>query len=179
MATQTASADQSKNIRLKYRKGEGRPITFNFLLDSASHDISGYEFLFQVTEIKDGTVVFELSEDSGGGLTNGGALGALTVDPTDDNVDVDEKSYHWKLKIISPYKDTWFNGLFVVNNSPQEDTDADSIGVTLDIGDVVINVELVVAGFDVASLTDAQLQQLYLAMQTASSFDYELDFLIQ
>lgn len=156
MSTPTeVSADQSKNLTLKFRKGEGRTISFQFLLAAVAYDISEWTFVFEVFNI-DGALVFQLTEDTGGGLTNGGATGILTVDPTDDDVDIDPTAYHWKLRITEPssIKQTLFNGLFPVNDSPQATTGEDSANVTLDLGDIVVEVNLTVAGGSGASTAE-------------------------
>src|SRR5690348_12764726 len=111
-----ADLDQSGNIKLKFRKGEGRAFTFTVLEDSAAHDVSGYGFTFQVFEIDSDTVLFELTEDSGGGLVNGGAAGTITIEPSDDDLDLDPKTYEWKLKAATPNR-TWLHGRLVINNS--------------------------------------------------------------
>lgn len=160
------SADQSKNLTLKFRKGEGKPFAFHVLEDSSAYDISALTFVFEVYDI-DGDLIFQLTEDSGGGLTNNGATGILEVDPSDDNLGIDEKSYHWKLRVTAPTvsKQTWFNGLFIINNSPQEDTDDDSATVNLDLGDIVVEVNLTITGFDLASMTEEQKYQLWLSIE--------------
>jgi hypothetical protein len=157
------SADQSKNIQLIFRKGEGRAITFNFLEDSAAYDISTFEFLFQVLDI-DGSAILELTE--GAGITNGGVTGVLTVDPSDDNVDIDCMAYWWKLKTTSPRLETWFNGLFTVNDAPLDTTGFDNVSVELDLGDIVVDVSLLIGrlmtGDEVINaLTDADIAELY------------------
>lgn len=165
MATPTTvSTDQSSNLKLKYRKGEGRSFTFEFVLDSAAYDISGYVFEFAVREIGESSAVFTLTEDSGGGLTNGGAAGTLTVDPTDDQVDIDAKTYEYTLKVTSPATQTWFHGQFVINDSPQAAADADSATVELDLGDNVVEVEVLIGGFDVENLSAAQKAALWAAL---------------
>lgn len=162
----TVSVDQSKNIKLIYRKGEGAPISLQFLEDSNAHDISGLEFIFQLIDILTNEVVLEL--DEGSGLTNNGATGILQIDPEDEEVDIDDKSYFWKLKVISPFTRTWFNGIFVVNDTPLSEEYSDTVDVTLDTGDVVIQVSmtaLILSGDEIVSaLTDTNIGELYLLL---------------
>ena len=136
----TISCDQSKNLKLRFRKGEGRTITLQFFNDSLVYDISGYAFLFQVLEVDGSTAVFELSE--GDGIINGGATGVLTITIPGADVDLDEKTYEWKLKVTAPSTKTWFNGQFQINDSPQEVLDSDSTTVTLDLGDIMVEVTI-------------------------------------
>lgn len=162
---QKVKLDQSANLTLVFRKGEGRPLMFQFLEDSNNHNISSYGFVFQVLGMDSADVIFELTEDSGGGLTNGGVLGLLTVDPSDDNVDLDEKTYIWKLKTTNPETETRFNGKFVINNSPQSDTEADTATVNIDFGDVVVQVNVIMGSITgtqlLEILTDANIAELY------------------
>jgi hypothetical protein len=159
------SVDQSKNVKLIYRKGEGKPLTFQFLQDSNAYDISTLEFLFQVLDINTGETVFELTEEVSGGLTNSGVTGLLQVSPSDDNVDIEEKSYIYKLKVVSPTTRTWFNGLFVVNDSPLLEEETDNVNVDLDTGDITIEVSMTgvaMSGDEIlASLTDTNIAELY------------------
>ena len=158
------STDQAFNFTLKFRKGEGRTFSFHFREDSGAHDISAYGFEFSVYELDSDTALFTLTEDSGGGLTNGGSDGILTAAPTDANVALDPSTYQWRLKITNPSTITWGHGLFSINNAPNTTTAEDTATVNMDNGDVVIEVTLTVAsfdGFDVSSLTDAQVQELW------------------
>jgi hypothetical protein len=139
----SVSTDQSKNIQLTYRKGEGKPFSFNFLLSSVAYNIAGFTFVFEIIDM-DGNLILQLTEDDG--LVNNGATGVLTINPSDDNVDIYAKAYWWKLRTIDPTKETWFNGIFIVNDEPQAATSADSLDVTLDTGDVVLSVELSIGG---------------------------------
>lgn len=164
--TTIVSTDQSRNVKMVFRKGEGRPITFQFLVGRHDHDISELEFLFQVFEI-DGTIpIFELTE--GDGLTNEGATGVLLLDPNDDDVDIDEKSYEYKLKITSPYTKTLFNSLFVVNNSPpQAFMGSDSATIELSLGDSIVEVNVTLAeggSTDLSNLDYDQVISLYVTM---------------
>lgn len=162
---QTISVDQSKNPRIVYRRNEGIPLTFTFFQDSGAFDITPYEFLFEVFDMRTGLLVFSLSEDSSGGLVNSGTTGILQMTPTDANVEIDEKSYFYKLKVISPTTRTWFNGLFVVNDSPLQDEFPDSVNVLLNIGDVVVEVSMtgiLLSGDEIlAALTDENIGELY------------------
>lgn len=169
-----ASADQSGNIKLTFRKGEGRSFAFHFLVNSAAHDISAWTFIFEVFNM-DGNLVFDLTEDSGGGLTNSGATGILLVEPTDDDVDIDEVAYRWKLRITEPatVKQTLFHGLFRINDSPQAEVGADSANVTLDLGDIVVEVNLTMTGVDIVSLTEQQKYDLWQALLPYSLGDPE------
>src|SRR5690606_31986193 len=139
------SADQSKDLKLVFRKGEGRALTFNILEGGEAYDIGALEFVFEVFAVDGSTAVIELTEDSGGGIINGGVTGVLTIDMSDDDVDLDAKSYHWKLRVISPQKMTWFNGLFVINDVPQDTVEEDGATVEVDLGDVIVSVELTVS----------------------------------
>lgn len=161
----TVSVDQSKNIKLVYRKAEGRPVSLYFLQDSDAFDISSFEYLFQVFDIDTNELLFELEEGTDGGLTNNGATGILSIDPSDEIVDIDEKAYYYKLKIISPYTRTWFNGLFVINDSPLAEELSDTVNVTLDTGDIIVEVTMagvLLSGNEIlAALTDANIEELY------------------
>lgn len=153
--------DQSGNIKLKFRKGEGRPFTLTFLVDSEAHDISAYGFYLEVFEIDSDEILFTLTEVSG--LTNGGAAGTLIIDPTDDQLDLDPKTYEYRLKSTTPNR-TWFHGQCPINNSPRTGTGEDSAEVTLDIGDVNVTVNLTIAGFDLDNLTEGQKAALATAI---------------
>jgi hypothetical protein len=142
----TVSLDQSSNLKLIYRKGEGRPMTFRIREDGAAYDIGAFEFVFEVFEIDGTTPVFSLTEGSGNGIDNGGVTGLLVVDPSDEDVDIAAKSYHWVLRITTPNNETWFNGLFVVNAAPLRATYNDSATVELDLGDVTVDVALSISG---------------------------------
>lgn len=162
--------DQSKNPTLVYRKGEGRALTLEFLESAAAFNLTPYTFLFQVTEIDSDTVLFGLTQ--GSGLTNGGAAGNLVIDPSDDDVDLDEKTYEYKLKISAPANETWFNGQFVINNSPQEDTDSDSATINLDIGNVTLQVTITMNGaFGNSNIDGGSASTVYLADQSIDGGD--------
>src|SRR5690606_11595727 len=158
------STDQAFNLTLKFRKGEGRTFSFHFQVDSGAHDISSCGFEFSVYELDSDTALFTLTEDSGGGLTNGGSDGILTVDPTDANVALDPSTYQWKLKITNPSTITWDHGLFSINNAPNTTTAEDTATVNMDNGDVVVEVTVLSSAFNVDSLTDAQKQALANAL---------------
>lgn len=112
----------------------------------------------------------------GGDLTLDG--NEIQVPFTESNSDIDAREVYYELKNTTT-KQNWFQGpATILTGEGPEDTETE-VERSINIGENVISVTLTVAGFDVASLTDAQLQQLLIAMQTASSFDYELDFLIQ
>jgi hypothetical protein len=163
----TVSTDQSQNLKMVFRKGEGRPITFQFLEGTDNYDISSLGFAFQILEIDGTTPLVELTEASGDGVTNSGVTGALLVDLTDDEVDIDEKSYEWKLKIISPYTRTLFNGLFKINNSPQESVSSDSVTVNIDLGDIVVEIDVTLAMTGdqiISTLSQENIESLYQSL---------------
>lgn len=165
MTPTIVSADQAFNFTLKFRKGEGKAFSFQFLEDSNAHDISNYAFEFSVYERDSDTPLFTLTEDSGGGLTNGGSDGILTIQPTDANVDLDPTTYQWKLKITNPSTVTWGHGLFPINNEPNNSEAEDSATVNMNNGDVVIEVNLAITGFDINNLTAQQKYDLWLALE--------------
>ena len=152
------AADRAKNVRMRFRKGEGKVITFNFLEDSNAYNISGFIFVLQVFAIDGTSPLFALTE--GEGLVNNGATGALVATVTDDQVDLDPKTYVWKLRIISPYKFTCFDALFAINDSPiTDDEELTDITVPISLGDIVVNINLTLTQIDLQQVLDA-LNQL-------------------
>lgn len=160
------SIDQAFNFTIKVRKGEGKTFMFQFLEDSSSHDISSYGFEFSVHERENETPIFTLTEDTGGGLSNGGSTGQLQVTLANNDIDLDPSTYEWKLKITNPSTLTWGHGLFPVNTNPNTSEEADSGTVNLDLGDKVIEVNLIVSGLDITNLSDSQKVALAEALMS-------------
>lgn len=154
------SPDQASNLKLKYRKGEGKRFKITCLdTNGDPFDLTDYEFELDTYYIYDkGTNIFTLSEGSSGGITNNGVLGTIFIVPEDDQVDLPEGKYEWRLRAISPAKNTWFNGEFEINNSPNTTETLDEIEVTLDLGDqnIVVTINLSGGGgdFDIIEYND-------------------------
>jgi hypothetical protein len=162
------STDQSKNLKLTYRKGEGREITFTVVDSNGNpYDLSGLEFVLEVFDVfaRD-TNLFQLTEDSGGGITNGGVSGVLTINPSDDNVDLDEGVYEWRLRTTEPV--TWFNAPFIINNSPTTVDVEDSVDVTIDLGAVNIDVTISLGTWTESITTNRQVDSYTLVLADAS-----------
>lgn len=158
------SSDRAKNVKMRFRKGEGETIAFHFMIDDATYNTSGFTFLFQVFEIDGVAPLFELSE--GSGIVNVGGTGTVGVTLSDENVNLDPKSYRWKLKIIAPYTKTIFNALFTINDGPITD-DEDSIEITvpfsLEATPIYVNLTLS-SSADFTNMTYDQAIAFYVTM---------------
>ncbi len=136
------SADQSKNLKITFRKGEGRSILVN-VVDSNDnpYDLTSFEFIFEVFNVFDrSTNIFQLTQNSGGGIVNGGLSGVVELTPDNDQVDFEEGAYEYRFRTTEP--NTWFNAPFIINNTPLPEEITDSTSVILDLGDININVTL-------------------------------------
>lgn len=144
-----ASLDQSKNLKLTYRKGEGRPFTITLKDedgDSVETTELGEDFTFAVVDISDkDTPLFLLEESSGGDgcITNDVGNGILTIDPLDEDVNLEEGPYELVLKCLTengPF--TVLSAPFIINNSPLGEEISDTASVTINTGATNINLTL-------------------------------------
>lgn len=142
----TVYIDQSKNLKLVYRQGEGRSFTLTVVDEDANaYDTTGLDFVMEVFNVFDRDVnLFQLTEISGGGILNGGATGIITLDPSDDDVDLDEGFYEWRFKSTADTPNTWFSATFEINNSPQATSVLESnADVTVNLGPINVTVSII------------------------------------
>lgn len=143
-----ASADQSKNLQLTYRKGEGRALTFELLdEDGDPFDSSDFLVTIEVYDVFDKeTNLISLTENTGGGITNGGVSGLVVMEPSDGDVNIDEGDYEYRWKAIQISTGepmTWFSAAFHINNSPRKEDTPNSETVTVAIGPIMIQVTVI------------------------------------
>lgn len=145
------SADQARNLKLTYRKGQGRaisivcrdtngdPLMLEDFLDS------GTSFRARVIQTYDrDEVLLTLEEDSAGRISRPNGY-TIKLDPTDDDVNLDEGNYEWEFGTIDP-NNTWFNAPFIINRNPPDADLSDSASVTVNLGDNVVTLTINLIG---------------------------------
>lgn len=141
--------DQSKNAELIYRRGEGRAFTITVTDEENGlpYNVSDFGFEFGVVQVYDrDTELFTLEEASAGGdgaILNGGDTGVITIDPTNDQVDLPEGSYEWRFRSTDGgTPNTWFSAPFTINNGPLPASALDSISLIVNLGPVNVNARI-------------------------------------
>src|SRR5690606_31681284 len=152
-------------------------------------DLTDYEFTLVFREPGKSDVVLELEE--GDGLTNGGVSGVLTVTLTEEDIVADLKKdrYFFEIRYVKDGNQFRLTQGFIELQKERNKSN-DNAEVSMPITDSAgqtVNVTVLAFGseFDISSLTESQLQQLWNALApyslggevpTTDTFDYTFDF---
>lgn len=120
------------------RQGDRQPFTMNFSVSVADREFEAY-----IKRIgTGGATVVTLSEDNGKIVNNGSSLSFLL---DGDNADIPANTYEWSLRDVTN-DITLFFAPFKLYDSTYRGSTTSSADVTLNLGDVVVNVELTIGG---------------------------------
>jgi hypothetical protein len=139
--------DQSKNILWNARYGDDQSIVINFLdLNGDPFDITDEAFTVQVRKFSGGNVLILTEAD---GLTNTGEDGTLSIDFTNEELEITPDIYFILLKSTNSSTDrvrTWLNGTFVLNGELWDGEATVEETINVNIGDIIVELSITLAG---------------------------------
>lgn len=172
--------DPGENQPIVIRRARRANLVFKFWNDRAFTDPHNIEDDFKFSLYKD-------SRDKRNPLIDESSIdGDLVIDgneirfPFDeDNSDIDLRTAYYELQNITTVQN-WMQGEVEILTGEAPNKTGTEVNKSINLGDTVVNVEVTLGGgTDISSLTPEQLQELWLALNQATSFDYTLDFNIQ